>query len=125
MKHYEPQFNLFDLNIPRGDPGDGATLRNRGVTKVLDNNKSWMENALAVVSGPYFPLFATNDPFTGEDIRDELTSRPYVGFPSHPNAWGALINTLARRGLIVATGQYVVPKDKSSHARKIQLYRRP
>jgi hypothetical protein len=57
--------------------------------------------------------------FTGEDLRIILNDESY-----HPNAWGAAINALIRKGLIVKTGEYRQMKVVSSHARTTPVYRK-
>ena len=109
------QFDLFSGMVDRGT--NGAVLRDRGIEQVKDNNVSWIQACIDVI--PNLPL---GDDFTGEDIRFLLEAEGLI--PTHPNAWGALTNTLARRKLIVRTGEYRQPTDKSSHARAIQVYRR-
>lgn len=120
MKHlrpYQPEGigPLFDLM-------EGKKLREEGITQVSVHNESWMDRCLRRAEG-----FAVqrkglmNDTFTGEDIR--FYCKDYIEQPKHPNAWGALINTLVKRNVIRSTGQYQQPKDKSSHARAIQIYR--
>lgn len=95
----------------------GEALRNRGLARVSNNNKEWMQKCLAHFQGCVF-----HHPFTGEDVRRIMEKSNF--HPSHPNAWGALINALVRKKLIVATGEYRTPKDKASHARQQKVYRR-
>ena len=94
----------------------GELLRDEGIAKVSDNNESWMNECIKYVSTQ--PRFRAK--FTGEDIRFNCVS--FVGYPSHPNAWGALINTLVRRKIIKPTGEYRAMRDDSSHARKTPVY---
>lgn len=108
---HEP--DLFELS--------GEKLRDQGIKQVTSNNENWMDKALDAASS--FVLFSRGhvSDLTGEDIRFNL--RSVIGEPKHPNAWGALINTLVKRKIIAPTGEYRQPKDKSSHARAIQVYR--
>src|SRR5262245_22076180 len=55
---------------------------------------------------------------TGEDIC-LLSGRT----AHHPNAWGAAINALVRRGLLIKTGAMRQPSSVASHARAIHVYR--
>jgi hypothetical protein len=110
--------------IPRCETEDlplfsGEILRDEGIKKVMSNNESWMEQALRFAE--LFVSRREGEDFTGEDIRFCLENLG-VDPPRHPNAYGALINCLVRRKVIVPTGRYVNPKDRSSHARKIQVY---
>lgn len=115
MKHYESQFDLSQLNVP-----NGATLRDSGIAKVLSHNQLWRERCLEAFSSFADPALVKT--FTGEEFRFYCEGKGL--YPDHPNAWGGLINILVRRKLIVPTGEYVKPTDKTSHARRIQVYRR-
>jgi hypothetical protein len=99
----------------------GEVLRDKGIKKVDSHNEDWMERALNV-SVSFVGILPCSDDFTGEDLRLMLESTA-VGSPKHPNAYGALINTLVRRKIIVPTGEYRKMKDLSSHARKTPVYR--
>ncbi len=94
----------------------GEVLRDEAIAKVSDNNEKWMELAIKAAE-TYIEYPAT---FTGEDIRHYCES--YVGCPHHPNAYGALINTLLRRKIIKPTGEYLAMRDSSSHARRTPVY---
>ena len=52
-----------------------------------------------------------------EEIRDYALAHK-IPEPPHVNAWGALALAMARRGLIVRTGQYASNKKGPSHARR-------
>lgn len=58
---------------------------------------------------------------TGEDFRAMLLDMG-VATP-HPNAWGALIATARRRGLLYKTGEYRKMRQPKSHARETPVYR--
>jgi hypothetical protein len=57
---------------------------------------------------------------TGEDIRIKLSECGIK--PHHHNAWGALINSAIRHGILQATGEYRHMRVKSSHARRTPVY---
>jgi hypothetical protein len=95
---------------------NGKMLRDRGIEKVSVNNESWMDECERLAR----KLVHRHSDFTGEDIR--FFCQGIVDEPKSPNAWGALIKTLIKRKVIVPTGRYVNPKDRASHARKIQVY---
>ncbi len=95
----------------------GKLLRDKGIEKVTEHNDQWMEQCMQALSRHWKYL---SEPVTGEDIRKYCEA--YGLFPVHSNAWGALINTLVRKKIIVATGAYTQMKDESSHARKTPLY---
>jgi hypothetical protein len=97
----------------------GEQLRDQGIKQVSEHNENWMANTIALAS--YYAQFHVGD-FTGEDIRN-YCERKFSGSPKHQNAWGALINTLIKRKIIVPTGEYRQMKDKTSHARKTPVYK--
>ncbi len=94
----------------------GARLRDKGIKTVTEHNESWMD--LCVLAAEKF--VAGQDTITGEDIRFQCERT--VGYPNHHNAWGALINTLLKREIIVATGEYRPMRDDASHARSTPVY---
>ncbi len=75
----------------------GELLRDEALEKVSSHNGRWMDLALREVDMWFRDWYAGGD-FTGEDIRFYINKR--VGCPAHPNAYGALINTLVRRKII-------------------------
>lgn len=98
----------------------GQDLKQAGIKRVSGHNKEWMRKATEAFSSVHWNGNWFEKEFTGETIRFYLS--PRIGEPTHPNAWGALISNLVKRGLIKHTGAYVTPKDKSSHARQIKQY---
>ncbi len=97
----------------------GRKLRDKGIKTVKLHNESWMD--LCILAAEKF--VAGQATVTGEDIRFQCMRT--VGYPQHHNAWGALINTLVRRGVIVATGDYRPMRDDTSHARQTPIYTTP
>ncbi len=95
----------------------GELLRDEGISQVSEHNGSWMD---ACVEESKRYVSYRMEGFTGEDLRFHLSRE--VGCPSHPNAYGALINTLVRRKIIRPTGEYRAMKDDRSHARKTAVY---
>ena len=107
-RSHEP--DLFELS--------GEKLRDQGIKQVSSNNENWMEQALKVAQ--LFALCMKREPFTGEDVRYACQ---WIPQPKHPNAWGALINTLIKRKIIEPTGEHRPMKDRVSHARSTPVYR--
>lgn len=101
--------DLFDL-------AEGRALRDAGTASVTANAGGFMDKALdeiaALPSGEY----------RGENIRAHCLCRGIA--PHHPNAWGALIATAAKRGLLKPTGRYVAAASKKSHASVQQVYQK-
>jgi hypothetical protein len=111
------------LSLPILDFIASAQERNAGLKNIATNNSEWL--TLGILQIEQLPKEAegwTNfeHGFTGEDLRNILTSR--IGKPSSPHGWGSLIMHAVRRELIVNTGRYIPMKDVRSHARKTALY---
>lgn len=91
---------------------DALALKEQGIARTLDANANWKEGALYVIK--HLPRDWKG---TGEDIRLLVAEEP-----SHPNAWGGLINRAVSHGLIRPTGDYVPMSAKKSHGRKTPVY---
>jgi intergrase/recombinase len=96
----------------------GKVQRDEGIAQVSSHNEPW----IVLCEREAKKYIAALDTFTGEDIRFHCCA--VIGHPKHPNAWGALINLLVKRGAIRSTGTYRQPIDSTSHARLIQVYRK-
>ena len=107
-----------------GDCVESRRLKEKGLKLVRENNENWMELCVSLLRSGFRYVdhagHGGND-FTGEDIR--FHCERIIGPPRHPNAWGALINTLIKRKIIVPTGEYRPMKDKTSHARSTPVYK--
>lgn len=86
------------------------------LAEVAEDNAGWMAEAIRACQA-----LPAGEVGTGEDIRAELM-RFGLRAPRHPNVWGALFNTLTRRGVLVATGEYRPMRSKSSNGRKTGVY---
>lgn len=109
--------DLIDLMQARSE-------RDKAIQKVSLNNDSFMSRALDCIQDlKDLPgeFFGRHCEFTGEQIRLYLTLCKII--PAHSNAYGALVMTAVKRGLIVPTGRYTSMKSRSSHARKTAVYR--
>lgn len=105
-------------NGEQGDLFSGRKARDEGIGRVSSHNETWIEKCKREAA-----IFATTRQFfTGEDIR--FHCQEYVGEPKHHNAWGALTCSLVKGKVIEATGEWAQSKEKTSHATKIQIYRR-
>ncbi len=99
----------------------GEVLRDEGIAKVTEHNENWMDLAIREVER--FTIQSDEGGegnFTGEDIRFWCSRT--IGCPHHPNAWGALTNTLLKRKIIKPTGEWRKMRDDRSHARKTPVY---
>ncbi len=95
----------------------GEVLRDEAIANVTEHNGKWM--ALCVMKMEQSKWLGDGT-FTGEDVRHYCEYS--VGCANHPNAYGALINTLLKRKIIKPTGEYRSMKDDRSHARKTPVY---
>lgn len=96
----------------------GRELRDSGVDSVLSHaGEDWRTRV-----AKYVTLLPAGETFIAEDIR--LACESLGVHASHPNAWGGMFLRLVGSGLIVATGEYRQMKDKRSHARKSQVYKK-
>lgn len=95
---------------------ESRAARDDGIGRVTHNvGEAWMAGALRhLLAIPYAD-------FTGEDVRKHLLAKGYAK-PHHANAWGAVMMTAVKRGLIEKTGEYRPMKDKRSHARATPVY---
>lgn len=87
-------------------------FKEEGISRVLANEKpDWIAELRA---------------FVERDVEGEFTIadvRPHITEPHHRNCWGAAFNTLAKGGLIRCIG-YRRSTIKSSHARKVSVWKR-
>lgn len=92
----------------------GMALRDEGMDRANENSRSWHDRAIDVIRN-----MPTGE-FMGEDIHRQVEVT--IGDPHHPNAYGALIMTAIRWGLIVKTGEYRKCSRPSAHARTNPVY---
>jgi hypothetical protein len=108
---------MAEVNLgPLFDFARGRDLRDKGMEQISEHNETWL--SLCQREAQCFA--ETHETFTGEDIRFHCLHT--VGYPRHYNAWGALINSLVKRGIIRATGEYRPMRDETSHARSTPVY---
>jgi hypothetical protein len=91
----------------------GEQRRDKGMAKVYSSSVT------QDVADRVLPTMGRD--FTGEDIRN--ASEAMGIFAEHPNAWGASINSLIKRGYIAKTGEYRKMKNAKSNARQTPVYR--
>lgn len=101
------QFNLFE----------SRAARDIALQTVAEHSGTFIEEALAIIQ-----KLPDTWSGTGEDIRHNCFAAHV--FPHHNNAFGALINTAVRRGLLIPTEKFVQMREKSSHARCTRVYTR-
>lgn len=102
------QADLFDT---------ASNLKEQGQKKVLDHSGEWRERAIEMIVS----LTKSCRVFTAEDLR--MLAHGRLDEPHHCNAWGAIMTTACKRGLIVKTGEYVASSFPSSHGRMIAVWK--
>jgi hypothetical protein len=95
---------------------EGDAARDAALDLVAENSGRWIYEARAAVIA-----LPTGWKGTGEDIRLKLSKWGLV--PHSPNAWGALINSCIKSGLLEGI-DYDKMKDPRSHSRETKVYRR-
>ncbi len=80
----------------------GAELRDKGVAKVLSAaDLKWQSDVLYIID----QLVKRGKAFTAEDVR-AAAENCGLPQPHHPNAWGGMLITAARRKTIKRTGNF-------------------
>jgi hypothetical protein len=97
--------------------GLAQTARDEAIERVAINSGPWM----TVATGYIARLREWEG--TAEDLRLRLVSDG-CPFPHHHNAWGALVMSAVKRGMLKPTGRMAKMKTPKSHARKTSVYRR-
>jgi len=92
----------------------GAVLRDRGIEKAICNADAfrigWRDVALTFCK--WYAL--THDVFSGEQVR--VASRGEVPVPPHLRAWGAIMVSAAKQGIIEKIGYTQVENPKAHMA---------
>ena len=97
--------------------GAGAIARDEALEQVGGNAGTFMDQAMGMID-----TITEGAVVTGEDIRRGVQRQGIE--PHHHNAWGALISSAVRLGLITETGRWVPMQDKKSKARRTPEYYR-
>lgn len=97
--------------LDQPDLFEARTARNLALEQVSENSGTFSEQVLCVIA-----RLPRGSRHTGETIR--LHCQTLGINPHHHNAWGAVINSAKRRGLLTDTGRMVSMTTKKSHARK-------
>jgi hypothetical protein len=108
--------------VPRKAPKPAQTsaqARDEAIERVSINNQEWLFIAVLTL-----PAMRADHPgeFTGEDVRLWLRGRG-VPEPAHHNAYGAMIMSAVRAGVIERTGAIRKAQIRTSHARNLLVYR--
>ena len=94
----------------------GETARDAGISQTLEANPHW-----AAVAHQFITRYLAGAEVTGEDIRLRLQREGIE--PGHPNAWGGLVSTMVRAGVLTDTGQTRKMRAQASHARRTPVWR--
>ena len=97
---------------------DARQARDIGLERTRCVNTEWMAKALACL-----PLMKQDGHVaaTGEGMRIWLTAGGLPA-PTSAHAWGSLVRTAMKRGIIKDTGRVVQMFTAKSHARRTQLW---
>lgn len=107
------QPDLFSAVV---DEPTATSARDAGIKRVLENSGDYKEKANRALS-----RLVPGRTYIGEEIRQVI--EPVIG-PAHtPHFWGAWINGLVRKGLLVKTGLRRPMKTTKSHGRMTDVYR--
>lgn len=100
---------------------DARTARDEGIRRSRKKNSVWLAKALSLL--PAMKAAGYSD-VTGEEMRIFLRSHACdLEEPSSPHAWGMLIRTAMKRGLITDTGRQKQMWTEKSHARRTPVWR--
>lgn len=90
----------------------GAELRDKGVAKVLSAaDLKWQSDVLYIID----QFAKKGKAFTAEDVR-QAAENCGLPQPHHPNAWGGMLITAARRKTIKRTGNFRRSSRPDRHA---------
>ena len=109
--------NFQQMELTDYAPFLGGSLKAEGTKRVSTNNEDWLDAAVSLLRS----FAARTDAFTNGDFRNWAKGLPE---PAHPNAWGALFNRAARRGIIRKTGRFLTNGVPSARARLVAEWRR-
>lgn len=98
---------------------EARQARDEGIEKVRSKNSEWLERALEWLPGM---KAEGHESVTGEGIRIWMHGRGLPD-PTNAHAWGMLVRTAVKRGLLVDTGRQTQMFTKKSHARRTPLWK--
>ena len=92
---------------------EASKARDVGLTLAAENSGDFITRALAVVA-------SMTGEVQGENIRAECIARGVQ--PHSHKAWGALVQSAIKRGLLKPTGRYEKTKSVKTHCHPTQIY---
>jgi hypothetical protein len=88
--------------------------RDQSLETVLENaGQDWKASVIGVAK-------TMDGELIGETIRKACEAHGLK--PHHPNAWGAIVSLLVKRGVLRPTGQHQPMREPRSHARMTPVY---
>ena len=98
----------------------GEAARDAGIGRVLSPNRLWLDQGIKEAA-QRIPIGWRG---TGEDIR--LVVEPYIGEPTHHNAWGGFVRAVTSHtaALFEPTGDFAQSKRTARHANVVPEYMR-
>lgn len=111
---------VFDgTPAPTGPPLTGADLRDAGIQQALDHlervKKEYIDSCMYEIR-----QLGKGTTFTSETLR-EMAGEPPTGCE---NSIAGILRRAQSQGLIVNTGEEVIAKRTTIHAKKLRLWRR-
>lgn len=92
---------------------EASKARDAGLTLAAENAGDFITRALAVIA-------SMTGEVQGENIRAECIARGVE--PQSHKAWGALVQSAIKRGLLKPTGRYEKTKSVKTHCHPTQIY---
>lgn len=103
---------------PERSLSEGERLKAEGIRTVLDNQgEAWSALAGQLIAA----YIAKHGPCLMEDAR-AFAIECGLEQPSHPNAWGAVVSGLSRRGVVEMAGTWAKAQSVKSHASMYPLW---
>lgn len=113
---YLPQEDKMETMPEQLTFDDALAKREAVLAEVEKNNAGWLKLAADAMR-----RMEAGTEGIGEDFRFLLKDHG-VPDPVHPNAFGALINTMKRRGVLVETGEYRPMRGAKANGRRSPVY---
>lgn len=99
---------------------DARQARDEGIAKTVMKNESWLERAISMLPAMK-KEYSYVTGVTGEAVRVWVLAHG-LEHPLSQHAWGALVRTAMKRGLIRDTGRQAQMVTEKSHARRTPLW---
>lgn len=99
---------------------DGDTLRDEGISLVMDNAGQWKDDALCELEKIWLERRHEGNEFTFEMLKYPVVKA--TGAPHSENCWGGLAQRMVKKGWIVCTGVDTA-KSATRHSSLTRKYR--